>query len=373
MNPTSAPTARVVPASVRSESHAPGRAVAVCDLWLGSNGYAGMKALRRAGWSVHVVAEWEYVPIRWEGTAMKAIGRVVRRAAVREFNDALLDWAERIQADLLLVFKGMFVARDTIRELRRRGVRAYCFYPDVSFRAHGPYLPLALPEYDWVFTAKSFGLGDLREQLGVTRASLLLHAFDPDLHGPRTLGTADLARYQCDVSFIGTWSPKKERLLAFLVEQRPQLRVRVWGEQWFKATAPSLRDAIVGHGLEGEEYVRAICASTINLGILSEQRTGASSGDRITSRTFHIPACRAFLLHERTEEVTAILPEDTAIACFADAAELVSRVDAYLNDADRRRTMTREAYAIVTVAHSWDHRIDAILARHRQLSESQRP
>ena len=343
----------------------PGRALAVCDLWLGSNGYAGMKALRRAGWSVHVVAEWEYVPIRWEGAAMKAIGRLTRPAAVREFNDALVGWAEKLRPELLMVFKGMFVRRETLQELRRRAIRTYCFYPDVSFRAHGPYLPSALPEYDWVFTTKTFGLEDMRAQLGISRASVLLHAFDPDLHGPRALSASDRGRYACDVSFIGTWSPKKERLLATLVERRPGIRVRVWGEQWFKARTPVLRSSIVGYGIEGEEYVRAINASTINLGILSERRRGASSGDRITSRTFHIPACDAFLLHERTDEVTQIFPEGSAIGCFADADELVVTVDEYLAHADRRRAMARHAYDIVRAAHSWDHRMEAILERHR--------
>jgi hypothetical protein len=38
---------------VAAPSDATGRrAIVVCDQWLGSNGYAGMKALRRAGWSV---------------------------------------------------------------------------------------------------------------------------------------------------------------------------------------------------------------------------------------------------------------------------------------------------------------------------------
>ena len=62
------------------------------------------------------------------------------------------------------------VARPDFRVLRAMGVRTYCFFPDVSFRAHGPWIPNALPEYDWVFTTKAFGLDDMREQLGVTRS-----------------------------------------------------------------------------------------------------------------------------------------------------------------------------------------------------------
>src|SRR6185437_6895918 len=151
------------------------RAIVVCDQWLGSNGYAGMKALRRTGWSVEVVAEWEYVPVQWQSAAMRLAGRIIRPSAVREFNAHLLKVARDICPELLLVFKGTFVKGETLDRLRDLGIRSYCFYPDVSFRTHGPYLPAALPRYDWIFTTKSFGVRDLEQQLGVKRVSLVRH------------------------------------------------------------------------------------------------------------------------------------------------------------------------------------------------------
>lgn len=341
------------------------RALVVCDQWLGSNGYAGMKALRRAGWSVHVAAEWEFVPVRWRTVGMRALGRLVRRAAVREFNVHLIAAAQDSHPDMLLVFKGSFVQSETIDRLRQMGVRCYCFFPDVSFRTHGPYLPHALPRYDWIFTTKSFGLYDLRDQLGMTRASMLYHAFDRDLHRPVRLTHEDVDRYQCDVSFIGTWSPKKEALLTTLVRARPDLRVRIWGDQWHRANhARALAKCIALRPVAGEEYVRAIAASAINLGILSEQRRGSSNGDQITSRTFHIPACGGFLLHERTDEVLRIFADGSSIACFGDDSELLERVDQYLAAPRRRGEIAERGRQTVESKHSWDARIQEILALH---------
>ena len=343
---------------------APERAIVVCDQWLGSNGYAGMKALRRAGWSVTVVPEWEFVPVRWRRSGMRALGRAIRRAAVAEFTAELLRQADRVRPEFLLVFKGTFVSAEAIQELQARGVRSYCFFPDVSFRAHGSLLPRALPRYDWVFSTKTFGLRDMREQLGITRASLLLHAYDADLHRPVPLSDWDRARYSCDVSFIGTWSPKKEESLAELHRQRPNLRMRIWGEQWDRASSPALRSAIAGHEIPGEEYVRAIRASTINLGLLSERRAGASGDDRITSRTFHIPACGGFMLHERTDELLTHFVEDRSVACYDGVDQLVQRVDQYLADPDRRASISEAGLAVVRARHSWDHRIAEILSHH---------
>lgn len=341
------------------------RAIVVCDQWLGSNGYAGMKALRRAGWSVEVAAEWEYVPVRWRTPAMRAIGRMVRSAAVREFNAHLATAARDLRPEMLLVFKGTFVQAETIDALRRLGIRSYCFYPDVSFRAHGPYLPFALPRYDWVFTTKSFGLRDLREELGMTRVSKLDHAFDPDLHRPLRLTQDDIARYHCDVSFIGTWSPKKEKILTSLANARPNLRLRVWGNQWDRANAAGPVAKYIEHrGVVGAEYVRAIAASAINLGLLSEQRPGSSAGDQITSRTFHTPACGGFLLHERTDEVLQIFEDGSSIVCFGDDAEMIERVDEYLATPVRRHEIAERGRRVVESTHSWDTRIQEILALH---------
>lgn len=343
------------------------RAVVVCDQWLGSNGYAAMKALRRAGWSVKVAPEREFIPVRWRSLAGRAVGRIVRSLAVREFNSQLLTQTVRHKPDFLLVFKGTFVNGSTLSDLRERGIRTYCFYPDVSFRTHGKYLPTALPEYDWVFTTKRFGLDDLRAELGITEASVLLHAYDADLHRPVLCSEDELERYMCDVSFIGTWSPKKEAVLSALAAAVPSLRLRIWGEQWSRVSKTSvLAGAIAGHEVTGEEYVLAITASRINLGILSEQRMGASSGDQVTSRTFHIPAVGGFMLHERTDELLEIFTEDVNVACYSDAKELVAKVMEFLPQRGRRHEVARQGRAVVETRHSWDHRIQEILVHHAE-------
>jgi len=167
------------------------------------------------------------------------------------------------------------------------------------------------------------------------------------------------------VSFIGTWSPKKEDVLSALASERPNLRLRVWGAQWGKAqTSGPLAKHLERRAVVGTEYVRAIVASTINLGILSEQRAGATAGDQITSRTFHTPACGAFLLHERTEEVLEIFQDGSSIVCYGDLAEMIARIDEYLLIPERRNAIADRGRQTVESKHSWDVRIQDILAQH---------
>lgn len=340
----------------------------VCDQWLGSAGFAGLNALRRAGWDVHVIPEREFIPVHWRSVAMKVLAKLLRSPAERELARDIVLHARRLHPEMLLVFKGRFIVPGTIRMLRSLGVRCYNFFPDVSFRAHGPHLPRTLPEYDWVFTSKAFGIADMRDQLGITTASVLMHAFDPDLHHPLDLSEKDHELFDCDLSYIGTWSPKKEAVLAEVVQRRPELKVRIWGNNWSNATTSSdaLKRAISGRAVTGVEFVKAICASRINLGIMTEQHGGASNGDQVASRTFEMPACGGFVVHERTGEVTALFREGEEIACYSDGDELVATIDRYLADRHARDRIAARAQALVHSRDSWDIRIQEILAHHER-------
>src|SRR6185312_10215224 len=101
-----------------------------------------------------------------------------------------------------------------------------------------------------------------------------------------------------------------------------------------------------------------------NLAILSEQRVGASSGDLLTSRSFHIPACGGFMLHERTAELSEVLTENESVACFSDADEMIEQIDRYVTDDAARAAIAARGREVIAAAHSWDDRIREILAHH---------
>lgn len=348
---------------------APGRALVVGERWFGSNAFAVMTALRRQGWNVTDFAQREYVPLKWKSTFMKVGGRLLRAGGARELNRAILAAARQRAPGLFLAFKGTYVFAETLARLKDWGVRTYCVFPDVSFSGHGPFIPRALPCYDWVFTTKSFGLHDMREQLGVSASSHILHAADPALHRPVPLSGQDRETFGCDASFIGTWSRKKEAILTELVTRIPYLRLRVFGSQWDRVPNSSpLRPHIVGHPVYTLDYVKAIRASKVNIALLIEAWGGASSGDQITSRTFHIPASGGFMLHERTDELLSVFAEGTHTACFDDAAELSDKIVYYLEHENEREKIAENGRQEAAAKHTWDQRIEVVLKKHVELN-----
>jgi spore maturation protein CgeB len=343
------------------------RILAVAEVWEGSNAYAFVRAFRRMGHTVAVVPSENFVPTAWRRKSLRALRRLLEPVFVREFGEALVAEARHLRPDLFFVFKGRYVTPEAIGAVKALGAVAINFYPDVSFLAHGKHIPRALPAYDWVFTTKTFGLADMEQRLGVRSASFLPHGFDPELHHPIELGAEDLETYACDVSFVGTWSPKKQRMLEHLCASLPSLRVRVWGSQWGPARA-SLGARVEGRHAVGREYVKALVGSKINLAILSEARAGASSGDRITSRTFHIPATGAFMLHERNDEFLEYFREGVECACFGDPDELVAQVERYLSDdAGRRAVAEAGRRRAVESGYAVDDRARSVLDRFEAL------
>jgi spore maturation protein CgeB len=260
------------------------------------------------------------------------------------------------------VFKGPFVTADALRAIKESGTVCYCYYPDVSTTTHGPYLPLALREHDWIFTTKSFGALDLQQLYGIERVSYLPHAFDPMVHNPQELSSKDIAEYGCEASFIGSWSRKKQSILEGLVMRRPGLRLKIWGNGWESLPhASPLKRFVAFRAVTGIAYAAAISCSKINLGLLYEGPPEALSGDKITSRSFHIPACGGLLLHERTEDFLEIFTEGVNCVCFDGCDELTSQVDTLLNDQSTRLRIAAAGYKLVRDGHSWDHRIRTIL------------
>lgn len=337
------------------------RILCIGETWLGSNARGSFMALRRLGHSIQIIDEFHYYPLTWRSRPARLLRKICRPLLVRELSLEARRVASVFRPEALFVFKGNSVHPDIIRFYKLRGIPCVNFYPDVSFAVHGKYIPKALPLYDHIFTTKSWGIHDMQSQLGARNVTFLEHGFDPEVHRPLCLSSDDRTRYGCDVVFIGTWSPKKEALLAELRRRLPSVHLKIWGIYWQNSRSTELSQCIVGDEIIGEEYSRALQASSICLGILSEKRKGASSGDLITSRTFNIPACGAFMLHERNEEAVKYFEEGKEAAFFGSKEELVESVDYYLKATDERKNISLAGrQRCLTSAYSLDDRMRVV-------------
>ncbi len=338
------------------------RILTVGPLWRGSNAGGLFRALSRKGCLIDVVDEFYYVSLKTRNTVTKVLERLIRPRQAEEFNNAIKERILTFKPDVLFVYKGLFVAPSTLDFARENNCKLAMFYPDISVTVHGNNIIQSIPKYDVIFTTKTFGIKDMEKKYGSMNSVFVPHGFDPEIHRPLEFGKKERDIFSCDVSFIGTYSPKKEKWLSYVKEQLPDINLKIWGDQWFKMTESNLKESVQGMPIFGDLYAIGIQCSKINLGILLERVPGASSGDRITSRTFHIPGAAGFMLHERNEESVLYFDEDKEAGFFDGPEELVQKIRFFLENETQRETIRQAGYARVCRDHSLDKRAETVIS-----------
>ncbi len=333
--------------------------------WWGSDARALSAELRGQGHMLIDRHYEDYFPTKWRSDLMRGLRRLLRSCMAAEYNRAVEELLQVKAMDFLLVFKGMLLSPETLQKFRANGTKCYCVYPDVSYQDHGANIWDCLPLYDCVFTTKSFHLEDDSLHRRVRRLEFVPHGFDPEVHRPIPLTTNLHDYYASDLSFVGVWTPKKERILSALVAALPDLSLKIWGPFWERA-APLVRSRWQGRAAHGDELA-AICTNAkINLGLLSEAGGGTIKGDQTTARTWQIPACGGFMLHEDTPELRKAFTAGEHIAVFGNTDELVAAIRSYLGDDELRdRVRTAGHQHCMNSGYSYRTAADRILTYHR--------
>jgi len=288
----------------------------------------------------------DYVSWRWDSISARILRRLFNNIFVDDYNNAVIKQAQLSVIDFILVFKGMHLKASTVNFLCSLGKPVYNFYPDVSFTDHGSYIPDALRYYDAVFTTKYFHGKKEIDAFQIKEIVYVRHGFDPEVHRPLKLTPAQMEVYGCDVSFIGCWSPEKERVLSHIITHRSNLKVVVYGIGW-KYAHTNFKKALgenLKPGAFGDELAIIHNASKINLGLLSRAAGNKNVSDQTTVRTFQIPACGSVMLHEDTEEVRYYFKIDKEIMLFNNEYDLLQKIDKLLNDDILRESLKLQGY-----------------------------
>jgi spore maturation protein CgeB len=290
--------------------------------------------------------------------------RLIMKHLIREYNQQVVDAAKQFEPDLLLAFKGSYATAITLRELRRCGIALYNYYPDRMVFACGTLLEDAIPEYDCVFDTKRFWDGDAGKKIRVRNSVFVPHGYDIEIHRLTRVDARDTRQYGCDVGVIATHVPMKEQVLHELLKLRPRLGLHIWGRQWNEyCRSNRVRECLRGTALTGVGYTKAIRSTRINLGILG---VTPEAKDETTTRTYEIPACGGFMLHERSSEVLELYKEGEEVACFSSPQELAEKIDYYLAHPEERDAIAAAGHRRCVPAYSYDSRMAEILRWHEE-------
>jgi spore maturation protein CgeB len=259
--------------------------------------------------------------------------RIICLYAAKVMNKKLLEAVESFNPELIFIHKGQWIFPETLRKIKTNGqALLFIFNPDNPFNpnrgASSEFIRNSIPIYD-IYFIWSKALIPRLEQAGARQVDYLPFAADPKFHHLVTLTKEDRQKYSSDVVFIGNFDKERERWLSEL----EGYDLAIWGgDYWVKRCKNKfLRFCWKGKTAIGEEMSKIAQSSKINLNILRLQNKGSHN-----MRSFEIPACGGFMLHERSDEASGFFKEGEDAAYFDSVKTLRDKIEFYL-DYDKER------------------------------------
>ncbi len=278
-----------------------------------------------------------------------------------DINKKLLSF-DLSKIDIIFVIKGNEIKPQTINTIKNKysNIKLINFSLDDMYAKHNRsiYYTNSIKLYDLVVTTKSYNLEEL-PLLGVKNILFTYQGFSKDIHKP----IFNSNNINHDILFIGY--PEKERINSLLYLASNGFRINIYGypNAWLKYNIN--HENIKNHkkSLYGEEYAEAITNSKITLCFLRK-----INRDLHTSRSVEIPACKGFMLAERTNEHLDLFEEDKEAVYFSDDKELLEKVKYYLENENERLSILNNGYKkCINEDYSYDDIVIKIINKVKDL------
>lgn len=299
--------------------------------------------------------------------------RVARKVTGRpltftSFNRKVAETAAAFRPDLALVVKGAYLASHTLEGLREEGVVLANYATDDPFSGASTstaHLRACIPLYDLYFSTKRAVIGDVRRAGGQV-VYFLPFAYKPTVHFPERADSEDeVKRFSSDVVFIGGADRDRTPYFEALIGAVPGLDLHLYGGYWQRSSV--LRRYARGN-VVGRDFRLAMGHAKIAVNLVRRMNR-----DGHVMRTFEAPACKAFMLAERTEEHNELLTEGSEMGCFGSISELIDKVCYYRSNESVRVAIAEAGHKRITEGgNTYLDRLDDILRKAAPLVDQRR-
>ena len=330
------------------------------ESWRAAVSYSILLALTRLGYSVIIFDYKKHLSLSKveDNRFLRKMGFVLDQLFFKkrctEINKSFLQCIEDFSPDLIIVVKGLHVLPESLKKIKKNGIPVVNWHGDEFFNPIYimPYSRESFVLYDIHFSQRSHLFEEYRKQ-GGGNIEYLEHCVDPTVFYPINSISGN---HPCDVSFIGSWSKKREHLLKKLY----MFNVHIYGSSWHRAAifrrAPNI--LFMNKGVYLEDFSRVVSMSKICLNILTEENR-----DQTNLRNFEIPACRGFQLCERSTKLTEIFKEGEEIALYEGEQELIEKIHYYLSHEFERIKIAENGFkAVIQGGHTYESRCKQLIS-----------
>lgn len=290
-------------------------------------------------------------PIRMAITRSKLMRDAANLLWLNRINNEIKRVAKAFCPDLVLSIKGEAVKPETIEWMREElGAKTALWYPDDP-RFFSSLVRYIAPSYGHVFTASKRAI-DAYRRVGVKNVHFLPFACEPTVHRRVKLTDEEKRKYGADVVFVGTYTPRRARIIGML--GKAGLKVRVFGPYWkyFRR-----HFWISGGAIYGSEMVKAFNAAKIVLNIHVKEDLSY----KINMRTFEATGSGTFLLTDKPHGLGEEFSIDKEVICYSNKSELIKLVKYYINDEAERIKIANEAQKRAYKYHTYKQRAQKLI------------
>jgi spore maturation protein CgeB len=239
---------------------------------------------------------------------------------------------------------------ETVEALRGAGPRKWALVvgPDPKEAETAAAVAMA---YDQVFVGSSAGVAYL-DRHGVKHVSYLALGCDPSVHKPlRARGV-----FRANVVFAGSANPRREELLAELVEYG----LALWGPGWRRT---SLKDYCRGELPGTEDYVRAYAGATVAVNIHRTASPDPSrDGTGVNQRTFELAAIGTAQVVDNRGDLPRHFEDGAEVLTFSTPDQLKGQVRRALQEDKYRERLAENSRQRALRQHTYMHRMSELLA-----------
>jgi spore maturation protein CgeB len=274
-----------------------------------------------------------------------------------------LDWAklnkllslyDYSDINIIFIINGISIKPLTLKRIKIKNprVKIISFSLDDMYAWHNRslYYTLTLKYYDLVVTTKSYNVKELTD-IGAKSVLFLYQGFSKYTHKPHNCLNQEMKK----VLFIGFFEKDRYESILFLAENG--IKVHIFGIGWDKVINTHKNLIIHNYLLIGKEYSREISCSKISLCFLRKVNR-----DLHTSRSLEIPACKGFMLAERTAEHEELFVDGSEAVFFDSNIDLLRKVVFYLDNEDIRVSIANKGYfRCLREDYSYNGMVDKIL------------
>lgn len=319
-----------------------------------------VEGLRKCGIAVETYSTTDqYFSLLNRGLFNRVLNKFSPDSLFRPINKNLLSYLNKRSYDVILVFKGMELFPETIRQLKQHAVLTANYNPDHPFTFYAPgsgnqHIADSIVHYDVHFSYARKITEQLQQRFHTT-AYCIPFGYNSNLAVP---AANEGSKHAGRVLFIGAFDQERARYL----DKLKSSLVDIYGEPKWRTrnlARPYLRKAYQNKALYGTDYAEAITSS---LGILNLIRQQNRLEDSHNMRTFEVPGYGGLLVTQRTTEQCAYFEENKEAVFFDSVGELHEKLDYLAAHPAEVRAMKQAARnRSVSGGYSYDDRSRQLL------------